>query len=334
MRQRMLQNLLFIGLLFAAFSAYAKPIDSKLVLGPEECAECHKAETSIWRNTHHALTFKEMPRNKDAKVISKALNIRRIKTSDTCANCHFTRVIASTGKEKAIAGIACESCHGAAKNWLDLHNDYGGKDIKAAQESAAHKAERIANAENAGMIRPGNLYAAYSNCYQCHTVDNEKLVNGTEHKAGSDFELVSWSSGEIRHNVFESEGQSNPEDSPAKKRVKYVLGQALDLEYALRGLAKATADGKYADAMVKRAKNAIEQLKQIDGLASIEEVKTMLAAVDPTSLKSNNASGSLSAANKVATSAKQFASKQAGDALAALDKLLPSKSQYKGTPKQ
>ena len=33
-------------------------------LGPETCAECHEDEALIWRNAHHATSFKKMSRSK------------------------------------------------------------------------------------------------------------------------------------------------------------------------------------------------------------------------------------------------------------------------------
>jgi len=286
--------------------ATAKLLDSSKVVGPEECAECHEASVKIWRNTHHAKTFKAMPRTKEAKAIAKTLNIRRIKTDDTCADCHFTRMVKNSNKEKAIAGISCESCHGPAKDWLKVHNDYGGKNVKKQNESAAHKQQRINNAVKGGMVRPGNLYAIYKSCYQCHTVANEKLVNSTKHQAGSDFELVKWSNGEIRHNVFHTGGKSNPKDNAAKKKLKYVLGQALDLEYALRGLAKATVDGKYSRAMIKRAKAALAELEKLNAKESSSEVTAIIAAATSANLAANNAKALKASADKIASHTKKL----------------------------
>ena len=55
------------------------------------------------------------------------------------------------------------------------------------------------------MIRPDMTYKLINNCYECHTIGNKDLINKTAeldnpHAAGSEFEIVSWLSGEVRHN--------------------------------------------------------------------------------------------------------------------------------------
>ena len=78
-----------------------------------------------------------------------------------------------------------------------VHGDYGGKNVTRERETPEHKAERLATIKESGMIRPGDLYRLAANCYQCHIVPNERLVNVGTHQSGSDdFELVSWSLGE------------------------------------------------------------------------------------------------------------------------------------------
>ncbi|GIS65846.1 MAG: hypothetical protein CM1200mP4_1940 [Rhodospirillaceae bacterium] len=78
------------------------------------------------------------------------------------------------GKIKPIAGITRESCHGAGKNWIDVHSDFGGKGITAENEDPDHRKTRYETSVAAGFIRPADLYKVAENCYQCHTVPNEK----------------------------------------------------------------------------------------------------------------------------------------------------------------
>ena len=163
-----------------------------MVVGAGECGECHKEEVQRWRESQHYKTFKELARRKKTKEITKALGIKRVKKGSECVVCHFTQQIVE-GNSKVVAGISCESCHSPAKDWLDIHNDYGGKDFKKDQETVEHKKKRKADSLKAGMIVPSDLYGLANNCYGCHLVPNEKLVNKGGHKAGSAFELVSWS---------------------------------------------------------------------------------------------------------------------------------------------
>ena len=149
-----------------------------------------------------------------------------MKRDSDCLTCHFTAKIIE-GKEKVISGISCESCHGPAAKWVKIHGDYGGKKVKKDMETPEHKAERLAKIEEAKMIRPQNLYRVAENCYQCHTVPNEKLVNVGGHKPGSNFELVSWSQGEVRHNFFNSDNKENRKASPEKKTTHVYCGTCL-----------------------------------------------------------------------------------------------------------
>ena len=91
--------------------------ETEKVQGPDECAECHKKETENWKDTHHYKTFSDLPRNEDAKKISDAMGLKRIKSESVCLSCHFTSQVRK-GKPKPIAGISCESCHNAGADWM------------------------------------------------------------------------------------------------------------------------------------------------------------------------------------------------------------------------
>ena len=164
-------------------------LDPAKVVGPDACGECHKSSVDSWKVSHHSVTFKELPRAKLAKKIVKAMGLKRIKSGSDCLTCHFTTAVVGS-KQKPIGGITCESCHGAGKDWIKVHSSYGGKGVTKETEDAAHRAKRLADSKAAGMISPDDLYGVASNCYGCHTVPNEKLVNTGGHAAGSKFELV------------------------------------------------------------------------------------------------------------------------------------------------
>ncbi len=303
----------------AAALAAGNPAD---VVGPETCNECHKAEVAAWQKTHHAVAMDKL---REGTEIATKLGIERTYRRDgPCLDCHTTRIVEAE-RTRAVAGVACESCHGAARGWVKVHNDYGGPGVTKEQESAEHRAERWKKSEGAGMLRPGNLYAVASNCFGCHTVPNQELVDKGGHKAGSDFELVAWSQGEVRHNYLGSQGQQNAEPGVEHLRVMYVVGRALDLEHALRGLAGATGDGAYSQAMKARAERAFAALGAAQGKVKIAEFADLLAG----GLKTDSASAArLSEA--VAAAAKKFAASADGGALAAIDALLPAKDRHKG----
>lgn len=306
---------------FAFQSAVAAP-DPMKVMGPDECGECHKDELKTWKETHHSETFNKMHKTKEAKAIQEKMGIRRVKSESDCLTCHYTSV-QKGDKIKPIAGISCESCHTPAKEWMDVHNNFGGKDVKREAETAAHKQERLAKVKKMGMIGHNDIYKLASNCFQCHTVPNEKLVNVGEHEAGSKFELVSWSQGEVRHNFMRSDdGKKNIESDQARKRVFYVVGRAVDLEYSLRALAVATEKGKYADKMSARVKSSIAELEKVNKAQAIPEVASMIATGKAAKLAENNKADLLKSADAVAEQAKKFSSSNDGKGIAAVDSLI------------
>ena len=319
------------GVVLWAGAAVAAPDPTK-VIGPDECGECHKVEVEVWRGTHHHTTFQTLPREVKAREIADKMGIRRIKNESLCLQCHFTEKVEADGSADAIAGISCESCHSGAKDWNDVHSDFGGKDVTSATEDPAHRSQRIADARAAGMIMPDMIYDWANNCFTCHTVPEEKLVNEGGHTAGSKFELVSWSQGEIRHNVWYTDGTSNPEATPEQKRMMAVVGQLLDLEHALRGVAKATVRGDYAVAMAGRAKSAAKRIKKIGDAAPTDEIAAALAVAGSVKLKLGNTDALNAAADEIAVQARAFVANHDGSGLTALDSMVPGPDRFKGKP--
>jgi hypothetical protein len=291
-------------------------IDPAKVLGAENCAECHVPMVEALKLTHHFTTFTTTHQGDAAKQILPKMGIRRMKAESVCIKCHYTSQGAGPAP-KVISGISCESCHNAGADWNKVHSN---KDDP----------ERLAKAEKLGMLRPSNFYHVAANCFSCHTVPEEKLVNVGGHTAGSEFELVSWSQGEVRHNLQQSVGKDNQEVPPARKRMLYIVGRALDLEYGLRGLAKATEAGKYAESLTKRVETAKAKLKEILSVLKAAEIQQMVEAADAVQLKINNSSSLIQAADKVAQAAQKFSSGHDGSKFAMVDPQIPGADQYKG----
>lgn len=305
--------------------------ETEKVQGPDECAECHKKETENWKDTHHYKTFSALPRDEDAKKISDAMGLKRIKSESVCLSCHFTSQLRK-GKPKPIAGITCESCHNAGADWMKRHSEFSGK--KKETESEEEAQARWAEAEANGMIRPHMLYELTKNCYSCHIVPQEELVNKGGHTAGSEFELVAWSQGEVRHNTWHNGGKENLASGPERQRMMYAVGLAVELEEALRAVGKSTTPARYAVAMAKRAHAARKRLRDAAKTLQMPEFMEMLRAAHSTNLKLNNGPALEAAADRIAAAAKQLASAHDGTQLAAIDALLPAPDKYKGKPSQ
>ena len=204
------------GLRVSAVEAFVGPAvpESAKVVGPDQCAKCHQAEVQQWMQTPHFATFDSLHRKPRAKEIAQKLGVQSIKRSEICTQCHYT-MQNQEGRDRVVAGVSCESCHGGALGWLQLHADYGGAGVTRATESAEHRAKRVKDSVAQGMNNPHNIYLIARQCYDCHTVPNEKLVNVGGHQAGSqDFELVAWSQGMVRHNFVRSGGTANATLSP------------------------------------------------------------------------------------------------------------------------
>lgn len=326
---RNLRIFAFLTLTMVALGAVPAGATPDKVAGPNECAECHKKETAAWQNTHHFSTFRGLPQSKEAKEIGDKMGVKRLKADSLCLGCHFT-VKTEGSKPKAIAGISCESCHGAGKDWFKVHSNFSGK--KEGQESEAEIAARWEKAEAAGMIRPARIYTLAKNCFSCHLVPNEELVNVGGHAAGSAFELVSWSQGEVRHNSWYNKGKANPEASTERKRMLFLVGRIVELETALIGVSKATVKKDYALKMAKRASNArkvVAKLAQL--LPEAPELAEIAKVAGGAKLKLNNEAALKDAAGQVSVLGLKFASDHDGSAFAAIDKYLPSADKHKGT---
>ena len=318
-----------ITLLLAGPAAAQRAWDHSKVVGPDKCAECHKQTVAIWKNTQHFKTFRALPRLKEANQIAKKMGLRRIKAGSLCLDCHFTTTL-QADKRKAVAGISCESCHSPAAGYLKVHSEFSGK--KKETETEAERDKRWADSEAAGMTRPHDIYAWAKNCHSCHTVPQEELVNKGGHPAGSKFELVSWSQGEIRHNVWYTEGKENPLASPKRRRLMYVVGLAVELETSLRAVGEAKTKAKYAVSMAKRAKRAKIRFAKVAEALSEPEVAEIMAAAKSAKLKLNNKEQLNAAADKIANAAKRIVASFDGSSFGAIDGLIPGPDKYKGQP--
>lgn len=321
---------LLLGCGYAASAADTS--DPSKTVGPNACAECHKQEVEAWKGTHHFKTFRDMPRNKQADDIAQRLGVRRIKSESLCLNCHFT-VQKKDGKDEAIAGISCESCHSSGQDWIKVHSGYSGK--KAETETKAEKETRWTLAQSKGMIRPSSLYRLARNCFGCHVVPQEDLVNKGGHRAGSAFELVSWSQGEVLHNTWHSKGKDNVPANAARRRMLYIVGLGAELETALRAIAKASARKPYAFLMAMRIDQARKQLAAAAKAApNVPEIAKAVELSHSAALKLHNESALTAAADGVAKQMATVAERYDGNTMSGLDGLVPGPEKYKGTPRK
>lgn len=318
----MYRNCIKLGILIVASAwmqaSQASP-DPHQVIGPEACAECHDVETGIWEETHHSITYESMPDSDDGASIAEKLGIDDVVEAELCQTCHLT-LQADGGSPEVIAGVSCESCHGAGKDWSEVHS----KEDKTEEEKMTLWAE----SEAAGMIRPGNVYAFAKNCLNCHIVAQEELVNVGGHKAGSDFNLVTWSQGEVRHNTFTT--PENNAASPERQQLMAVLGLAAELEAGMTALKSVeTPDGEYATALLTRLNRAKSEVAEMAGKVSSSDVQALHTAVAELTFNAPMDATTADQAIAAVSSAAQAINKSDAD-LSGLEALIANFGDYMG----
>jgi hypothetical protein len=323
---------ILLGLVSFPKIVLAQPMrcDPSKVVSAQACARCHGNEVSRWTQTPHSQTFDQLVRNPKAKEITDRLGLASIKRNDICTQCHFTMQSDESGKQKAVAGISCESCHGAARDWIEVHNNYGGPNVLKAQETAEHRIERLAKATSLGMRNTQNVYLIARSCYECHTIPHEKLVNVGGHPATSpEFELVAWSQGSIRHNFLRTGGIANAESTPEKLRLLFVVGLIADLEFSARATAEATEKSEYGLAVAQRSARAAERLYTAQQKLNDPLLQKALEVFATAELKTNNAAQLLAIADTLSQIGQEFADSRDGLTLTAIDGELPLPNSYR-----
>ncbi len=318
-----------LAALCLAVPAAAAPLVAEKVAGPETCVECHLDQIQVWKRTVHNRTFRELPRQPETEAMLLKLGLSKIKGEKQCQDCHFTGQIIDE-QYQTVSGISCESCHGAAADWYKTHGDYGpGR--TAATEPPEHRAARLAQADAQGMLGPRTLHALGKTCYDCHIVPDEKIVNAGGHPAASPgFSLLTWSQGEVRHSIPREGDKVNPEAPLPRRRLLFVLGAILEVEYCLRAVAAATERGEFALTLARRAEAARQLLEKIQAAAPTPAIAEIVAVAKSARLRLNNRAELLAAADQLARLGRAFADGTDGEKLAGLDPLLPGPDQYKG----
>lgn len=309
-------------------STQAKPLQPDLVLGYMMCAKCHPNEIEVWKQTPHFRTFEELHRRPEAKAIAQKMGITSVKNDGRCVGCHYTQKV-DAGSVTTVSGVSCESCHGAAKNWMDMHYNYGGAGITRESESAEHRRQRIAESVAAGMINPGNSYAMAQSCMRCHTVPDEELVNVGGHSSGSlDFEMVSWSQGLIRHRFLHGGGTVNAKNDADSLALLLVSGMIADLEFSLRATGQATTKADYGYTVAKRASKSAKRIAAVYKKTQLPILRQIVEVYMDVRLAINNQQRLNAAADKIAVLGYQFASENTGSELSAISSYVPAEERW------
>ena len=219
--------------------------DPTKIVGSDQCAKCHEKEVQQWMRTPHFATFDTLHR------LPRGEGDRRPAWA-WARSSGMTRVYAvplhgaGPGRPGAGGGRRVVRIVPRRRRRIGSRSTpiTAGRTRRRRRSRPSIASERLKASIAAGMNNPHNVYLIARQCYDCHTVPDESLVNVGRHVAGSqDFELVAWSQGIVRHNFLRTGGTANGAPSPAELRVMYVVGVLADLEYSLRAVATATRQG-------------------------------------------------------------------------------------------
>ena len=258
---------------------------SPYYVGSKACQECHKSEYEVWDKTKHAASFRDLHKNaKVADILAAVGGDKNVRKNTLCTQCHYTlEQVDESSTPTAKSSISCESCHGAASDWIKIHNDFGGPDVKRETEPAAHRDERIRKSIAAGQRRPESPYDLAANCLNCHSVSRSTVDGATiakmlaaGHPINPDYELVKYSQGTVRHRFYPPDMTLNAEMKPAELARFFVAGRAAMLVTATQSLGKSDSPA-YKEALQKEIASATAALS---ALKSVPDAAALVAAPD------------------------------------------------------
>jgi len=170
-----------------ALLALATPVGAQTYLGPSKCVQCHdhdrqaakwqREEPLAFKGKAHFATLKQLDGTK-AAGFAKALGVDPYDLKGACVKCHAT-----VFRGDANAGVSCESCHGPASGWNELHQQKGSyaKAVAAGMHDLRDKPAAIARV-----------------CVECHVLTDRRLA-AAGHPTGDAFDaglslqkLVHW----------------------------------------------------------------------------------------------------------------------------------------------
>ena len=229
--------------------------------GPEKCKKCHKAEHEVWAGSAHGKSFRGIHKRDKADEIAAKVGGGKMRKNALCQQCHFT-VIDKRGRARANAGPSCESCHGNATSWIEVHNN-----------EKRPKAERRSETVAMGMIWPDMKYDIAKNCFGCHGLSKLKgaeikTLLDAGHPINGDYEIVRYSQGSVRHRFYPPNVKTNAPMTKAELANFYAIGQLVSYVDANQALAKSDHP-RYRAALQKRidrAKKALGALPAAKGL--------------------------------------------------------------------
>lgn len=311
-------------------------LDPSAMMGVESCRDCHDSHVEAWETTKHATSFADLHERELAREIVSLLELEPldIRRDASCVRCHFTEERIH-GVIQVETAVSCETCHGAAGAWMDVHNN-----------GAMSRQLRVLQSGKAGMAHPDNVHAMGKRCYDCHVIDSEALVNVAGHPATSPgFEFYSWSQGEMKHNfMYEKEGRKTKRNGSKqlpipqnRARKLFLAGKLMHLSATLDAISKAQdpptdvegsyiklPDGKYTFAVqhALKARELTEEIRELQKIAPNKCYELVLGIMDGLRLETGNSEAIAEAARLIDEEAEQFCLDATGAEFPKLDEML------------
>lgn len=170
--KKILIGMLVVLFVAASFIAFTSDAGAAEYVGAKKCKACHIKQFKSWQKTGMAESFEKLKAGVSADAKKKAgMDPDKDYTTDAgCLKCHttgygkpggFTTIDATPD----LAGVQCESCHGAGSEYRDMMKK--------------NKEYKIADIKAVGLIVPSENEAG---CMECHGEGNPFKDRGFDFK--------------------------------------------------------------------------------------------------------------------------------------------------------
>lgn len=123
-------------------------------VGNKACMGCHKAEALDWQRSAHAKAFDLLaPGRKPAEKRKAKLDPEKnYQQDEKCIKCHTTGYKKNGGYQDIqttpdLVGIGCEMCHGAGKEYREIHKrmvlEFTRSEVRAAGQTYATLGDKV-----------------------------------------------------------------------------------------------------------------------------------------------------------------------------------------------
>jgi hypothetical protein len=193
---------------------------------PAEGGVVLQNENTTWQTLDKHSQAYAVLSNDLSKRIARNLGLKDAQSAKVCLDCHADNVPQERrGPQFQLTdGVGCESCHGGAQNWIQVH---------AINDNQNSHRRNVA----AGLYPTDDPQSRAKVCLSCHLGDGTKLVTHRIMGAGHprlSFELDTFTAIEPAHHVVD-------DDYRARKRVAdgvqtWAIGQAMAVAQTMDGL--------------------------------------------------------------------------------------------------